>query len=32
MKDYGPYNPEDISHIPEKIAEILIKNNVAESI
>lgn len=30
MLVYGPFNPEDKADIPEKIADILIKNNKAE--
>jgi DNA replication initiation complex subunit (GINS family) len=32
MQIYGPFEPEDIANLPERVSEILIKNNRAESI
>ena len=32
MQVYGPFNPEDIANLPQKVSEILIKNNRAEEI
>ena len=32
MNTYGPFKPEDISNLPSKVADILIKNNKAEEI
>ena len=32
MQIYGPYEPEDVAALPEKVSEILIKNNRAAAI
>ena len=32
MNNYGPFKPEDIANLPEKVAQILLKNNMAEEI
>ena len=32
LKIYGPFEKEDVSNIPRKVAEVLIKKNRAEEI
>ncbi len=32
MQNYGPFESEEVAHLPEKVSEILIKNNRAEEI
>ena len=32
MNTYGPFDTEDVANLPEKVSEILIKNNRAEEI
>ncbi len=32
MNNYGPFKPEDIGNLPHKVAEILLKNKMAEEI